>query len=174
MNMTNSLKLRSAHRAIKLLLMIAITANMSFTTAVAQTITGVVTAIKDGDTIELLIDKKPNKIRLYGIDCPEKSQDYGTQATKFTAEKCFQKKVTIRQFGKDKYGRTLGVVILADGSNLNQLLVTNGFAWRYKYSTDKELLKMQHTAMAQKLGLWSMPEPTPPWNFRKDHRRKKK
>lgn len=138
--------------------------------AFAQVIKGKVIGIKDGDTIEILVNNSPLKIRLYGIDCPEKAQDYGTQATKFTSQQCFNKEVSVYPRGKDKYKRTLGVVVLPNGKNLNKLLVEKGFAWRYKYSTDKELLTLQINAEKLKLGLWSLPSPTAPWAFRKDKR----
>lgn len=134
----------------------------------SQVIKGKVIAIKDGDTIEILVENHPIKIRLFGIDCPEKAQDYGTQATKFTSQYCFNKEVFVYPHGKDKYQRILGDVILPSGKSLNKLLVQNGYAWRYKYSKDQELLGLQTNAEKLKLGLWALPQPIAPWAFRKD------
>lgn len=136
-------------------------------TLTAQNIIGKVVGIKDGDTIELLVGQTTIKVRLYGIDCPEKKQDFGNQATKFVSILCFQKNVIVEPHGNDKYRRLLGVVMLKDGTNVNQKMVEAGYAWRYKYSTDKSLLKLQQQAQAKKVGLWVMPAAVAPWEFRK-------
>ncbi|TAH24684.1 MAG: hypothetical protein EAZ07_09185 [Cytophagales bacterium] len=133
----------------------------------AQHIEGKVIAVKDGDTIELLINNQPTKVRLYGIDCPELHQDFGREATKYTASQCFNQKVKLNSYGKDKYKRVLGEIILPNGKILNQLIVEHGFAWRYKHSKDAELLRLEQKARAKKLGLWIMLKPCPPWEFRK-------
>ena len=90
---------------------------------------GRVVGVTDGDTITVLHNGRGEKIRLYGIDCPEKRQAFGSKAKQFTSQLAFGKDVTIVGHGKDKYGRTLGDVILPDGKNLNEELVYNGFAW---------------------------------------------
>ena len=138
-----------------------------------QNLVGKVISIKDGDTIELLVKKTSLKIRLYGIDCPEKGQDFGNQATQYISQLCFQQEVTVEPHGKDKYGRLLGVVLLKGGVNLNQKMVEAGYAWRYKYSNDKTLLLLQQQAQKKKVGLWIMPNAIAPWEFRKaKHTRK--
>ena len=80
--------------------------------------------IADGDTITVLNDaNKQIKIRLNGIDCPEKSQAYGNKAKRFTKALVHGQVVTIQAYGQDKYGRTIGDVVLEDGRNLSQELV---------------------------------------------------
>jgi micrococcal nuclease len=133
----------------------------------AQNITGKVTAIKDGDTIEITDRGKTIKIRFFGIDCPEKTQDFGTKAKEYTEGQCFGKTVTIIPHGIDKYKRLLGEVILPDQSNLNLLLVKAGYAWRYKYSNDPEIFKLEAEARKNKRGLWIADHPKAPWEFRK-------
>src|SRR5438093_3332344 len=76
---------------------------------------GRVVGVTDGDTITVMHKGKAEKIRLYGIDCPEKGQAYGTKAKQFTSEKIFGKTVTVQVRGFDKYGRTIGHVLLPDG-----------------------------------------------------------
>src|SRR5436309_4843474 len=92
---------------------------------------GRVVGITDGDTIKVMHNGKAEKIRLLGIDCPEKGQPYGTKAKQFTSEMVFGKEVIVQDHGKDnkKYKRTLGDIILPDGRNLNRELVAAGLAW---------------------------------------------
>jgi len=136
----------------------------------AQTLKGKVVKVSDGDTITILDSlHHQTKIRLYGIDCPEKKQDYGAVAKKFTADKCFSKVIHVESKGKDKYGRTLGVVVLPDRSQLNLLLLENGLAWHYKaFDKSKKYADAELKAQQQKHGLWAGKNPVAPWEFRKE------
>ncbi|MDI3321225.1 thermonuclease family protein [Pinibacter soli] len=146
-------------------LLIIFTFNVS-----AQTLKGKVVKVSDGDTITILDSLHLQiKIRLYGIDCPEKKQDYGTVAKKFTADKCFSKLIIVESKGKDKYGRTLGIVILPDRSQLNLLLLESGLAWHYKaFDKSKRYADAEVKAKKQKQGLWAVKHPVAPWEFRKE------
>ncbi|WP_345214207.1 thermonuclease family protein [Mucilaginibacter gynuensis] len=129
-----------------------------------------VVKIKDGDTIELLSsDFKNITIRLAEIDCPEKAQAYGQAARQFTAQLCFGKEVRIQGGTQDRYGRTVATVLLTDGTNINNELVKNGYAWQYKaYSKNNpELAALEQQAREAHLGLWQDANPTEPWNFRR-------
>ncbi len=125
--------------------------------------------IADGDTITVLNDTNEQiKIRLNGIDCPEKAQAYGNKAKQFAKNLVGGQTVTIKAYDKDRYGRTIGDVILADGRNLNQELVKAGFAWWYfKYSDDRELEQLELDAKLAHVGLWKDKNAVPPWIFRK-------
>jgi endonuclease YncB( thermonuclease family) len=68
------------------------------------------------------------RVILYGLDCPEIGQPFGDQARKFTDDHCFKKTLRLDEKGKDKRGRTIAVVYLADGTNLNDELVRQGLA----------------------------------------------
>ncbi|WP_066504626.1 thermonuclease family protein [Rufibacter sp. DG15C] len=130
-----------------------------------------VIAIKDGDTIELLKDGQPLRVRLYGIDAPEKNQDFGTRARQFISELCFGKDVRLEVKDIDRYGRTVGIIYLPDGRNLNYEMVKNGFAWHYKaYSKDPELGRLEEEARLDKRGLWDWPSPLAPWEFRNNRK----
>jgi micrococcal nuclease len=132
-----------------------------------------VVKIKDGDTIVVLTkDNQMVTVRLAEIDCPEKSQAYGQAAKQFTANLCFGKGVKLQGNEHDRYGRTIALVILGDGTNVNYELVKNGYAWQYsQYSKNNpELAGYQKQAQTQKLGLWQDANPTPPWEFRRDKR----
>ena len=86
-----------------------------------------VIGVIDGDTIEVLHDKKPERIRLNGIDCPEKGQAYGHKAKAAVAELVFGKEVGFTNHGLDKYGRTIADVFLPDATNVNHELVKDGW-----------------------------------------------
>jgi micrococcal nuclease len=130
---------------------------------------GKVVGITDGDTISVMHNGRAEKIRLNGIDCPEKGQAYGIRAKQFTSDMVFGKDVTLRTHGLDKYGRTIGDVILSEGTNLNQELVKEGLAWWYrKYApNDSTLEHLEEEARTAKRGLWADPRPVPPWCWRK-------
>jgi len=128
---------------------------------------GKVVGVLDGDTIEVMQGGRAVRVRLDGIDCPEKRQAFGARAKQFTSRMVFGKEVRIMEKGKDRYGRTLAEVILPDGKSLNQELVREGYAWWYwKYSDDEDLKRLQAEAREAKRGLWSDPKVIPPWIFR--------
>jgi endonuclease YncB( thermonuclease family) len=91
-----------------------------------------VVSVLDGDTIEVLHNSHAERIRLNGIDCPEKGQAYGQRAKQAASALVFGKEVTLQTHGLDKYGRTLEDVLLPDGTNVNQTLVKDGWCWWYR------------------------------------------
>lgn len=136
----------------------------------AETFSGKCVKVLDGDTIEVMHGNTAKRIRLAGVDCPEKSQDFGKRAKEFTAQQAYGQDVTILTHNTDRYGRTIAQVILPDGRSLNTELVRNGLAWWYRrYSADATLAKLEQNARETKSGLWSAPEPTPPWLYRRPH-----
>lgn len=132
------------------------------------TFSGRVIGVADGDTITVLRDKKPQKIRLSDIDCPEKKQAYGQKAKQFTSNLCYGKTVQLNVQGTDRYGRMIAQVKLPNGNSLNQKIVAAGMGWAYKkYSKGTEFVALEEKARQGKTGLWSLAEPVPPWEFRK-------
>lgn len=132
------------------------------------TFQGKVIGIKDGDTFEVLYNGQPEKIRLYGIDCPESAQPFGKAAKKYASDLSYGKIVTvIPQKKRDKYGRILGTVITPDSLNVNEQMIRNGMAWKYKYSKDKHLKALQQEAKEQRKGLWADNNAMDPWQWRK-------
>lgn len=133
---------------------------------------GPVVSVLDGDTIEVLRNQHPDRIRLSGIDCPEKGQAYSKKAKQVASALVFGKDVTLQIHGKDKYGRTLADVLLTDGTNVNHELVKQGWCWWYrKYApSDKELERLEAEARDARKGLWVDPVPIPPWVYRKARR----
>ncbi len=137
-----------------------------FSVAPAFSFTGEVVGVLDGDTIEVLHNGKAQRIRLYGIDCPEKSQPFGNNAKQATSAMVF----TVH--GKDKYGRILAEVLLTDGTNVNHALVKDGWCWWYrKYApADTVLEGLETAAWGAKRELWADPRPVPPWEWQKKGR----
>ena len=124
--------------------------------------------ILDGDTIEVLKDGSPLRVRLHGIDCPERKQDFGSVARQFTGAKTFGRVVEIVPTNTDKYGRTVAKIYVEE-QYLNLMLVAEGLAWWFKkYApNDYDLAQAEQPARSLKKGLWSQPNPIPPWNFRR-------
>lgn len=134
----------------------------------AEDFTGKCIAVTDGDTIQVMHNGKAEKIRLDGIDAPESHQAWGTQAKNALSSLVFGKDVYVYDKGKERYGRTLGIVINPNNWDVNATLVKNGFAWHYKqYSKDPNLAKYELQARAEKKGLWKDANPIPPWDFRR-------
>jgi micrococcal nuclease len=130
--------------------------------------TGLVVEVLDGDTIEALQRGKAVRIRLNGIDCPEKGQPYGKAAKQFTSEMTLGKPVTVAVKHLVQAGLLVADVILPDGSVLNQELVKAGSAWRSrKYGKSPVLAALEQAARKAKRGLWANPDPVPPWCYRK-------
>ena len=128
-----------------------------------------VVGVQDGDTITVLVDKTEVRVRLNGIDCPEKGQPFGHVAAELTSSLAFGKTVQVIDRGKDRYGRTLADVILPGGKSLNQELVRAGLAWWYRrYAPhDKTLANLEEEAREARRGLWQDNDPIPPWLWRK-------
>lgn len=127
-----------------------------------------VIGISDGDTIKVLtLSKEEVKIRLYGIDCPESKQAFGTVAKKFTGDAVFGKEVTVKDFNKDRYGRTVAMIYYDGGKCLNYEIVEGGLGWCYRqYNKDPMIEELEGKARGLKIGLWKDPAPIAPWEFR--------
>lgn len=137
----------------------------------AQTYTGKVTAVKDGDTIEMLVNGKAVRIRLFGVDSPEKGQAFGEKARQYTASLCFGKVVTAKQQSRDQYRRVVAEVYLPGGGSLNLQLVKAGYAWQYtQFNKTREMALAQTEAKAARKGLWQDAHPVAPWVWRKKRR----
>ena len=155
--------------SLQLLIFVLCAALPSITLA----LTGKVVSITDGDTITILSDKTQHKIRLYGIDTPEKGQPFGNAAKKHTSMLVAGKTVDVTSYDTDKYGRTVGVVRV-DGINVNQSLISAGYAWQYrkycKASFCENWLELEEKTRLSGIGLWADNDPVPPWQWRKGAR----
>jgi len=134
---------------------------------------GEVVGITDGDTITVLRDKEQVRIRLYGIDTPERGQAFSKRAKQFTSKMVYGKVVEVKVMDTDRYGRTVALVAV-NKQILNEELLKAGYAWVY-YQYCHEMIchawaDYQFAAKLDKRGLWRDPDPMPPWEFRKKKR----
>ena len=140
----------------------------------AATLQGKVVSVADGDTLTVLDDKKTqHKIRLQGIDAPEKAQAFGQKSKQSLNQLVHSKMVTVEFEKKDKYGRTVGKVLL-NGTDVCLEQIKLGMAWHYKqYQSEQSkedrdaYANAEQTARAHVVGLWKDKSPTPPWEFRR-------
>jgi endonuclease YncB( thermonuclease family) len=136
-----------------------------------EVLVGKVVRIADGDTLTILDDAEmQHRIRLYGIDAPEKAQAFGTQSKKNLGDKVFGEIVRVEVVDIDRYHRAVGRIFLGNRFiNLEQ--VREGYAWRYaSYDHQHEFDTAERQARAAHRGLWADPHPTPPWEFRHSRR----
>ena len=140
----------------------------------ADTITGKVVAVTDGDTIRVLDGKQVQyKVRLAGIDAPESKQAYGARSKQNLSDLVFGKTVTVEFDKHDRYGRVVGK-ILYNNTDIDLQQIEAGLAWHYKQYANEQskedrmlYAEAETRARAAHLGLWNDPNPIPPWEWRK-------
>ena len=126
-----------------------------------------VVGVHDGDTLTGLDEAKTQfKIRLDAIDAPEIKQPFGQASRKALADKVFGKDVVVVAKTKDRYGRTVGHIMLGN-RDINLEMLEEGMAWHYeKYDHNKRMREAEQTARAAKRGLWAEVDSVPPWDWR--------
>jgi micrococcal nuclease len=131
-----------------------------------QKLSGKVIGIVDGDTFDLLVNNSKIRIRLNGIDCPERKQPFYQQSKNALATMIFGKQVVVNSKARDRYKRVLGDVYVGNES-VNEQMVGTGYAWHFKkYSNDQRLASLENKARQKRIGLWAHPDPVEPWNYR--------
>lgn len=153
--------------------------------ALAEPLKGVVVSIADGDTLTVLdSQRRQHKVRLSGIDAPEKAQSFGQKSKSALSALVFNREVEILGNKTDRYGRLVGKVMAADPNcnmpacpkmhDVNLMQVMSGMAWWYrdyareqspKDRQDYEVAEFQ--AKSQRRGLWADKNPMPPWDWRR-------
>lgn len=142
--------------------------------AYAEVLSGRVVGIADGDTLTVLdVAKTQHKIRLAGIDAPEKKQAFGNVSKMSLSDMVYDKDVDVEWHKENRYGRKVGKVLI-NGVDVNLEQIKRGMAWFYKKYKGELIqedrityVQAQQQAEAEKIGLWRDPEPIPPWDFRK-------
>jgi endonuclease YncB( thermonuclease family) len=142
--------------------------------AIAASLTGRVVGVSDGDTITVLdAEKVQHKVRLMGVDSPEKAQPFGQKAKQHLSDLVFDRSVTVEWQKQDRYQRIVGKVMV-NGQDVNLDQVRQGLAWHYKqFEREQDPLDRAAYAQAEILarqgnrGLWSDSAPIPPWDWRK-------
>jgi endonuclease YncB( thermonuclease family) len=168
---------RAAHRpvsgvALALLLVAAFWGGPALT-ADSHQLAGRVVRIVDGDTLVLEVSGARYRVRLAGIDAPERNQLWGEAATRELRRMLAGRAVVVEWHKRDRWKRLIGVVKLS-GEDTNLHMVDRGLAWHYKRyaaeqaATDREAYSTAESAAQEaRRGLWSDPEPIPPWEWRR-------
>jgi len=140
---------------------------VSFHNPPLVTITGKVVKVVDGDTFDVLDSSfKTIRIRMNGIDAPEKKQAFGEASRKQLAALCAGKVVRIVKYSTDRNKRWIADCYV-DGISLSHRMIEEGMAWHFvKYSSDTTLARLEQQARAKKIGLWSDPHAIAPWDYR--------
>ncbi len=165
--------MRITARLFGLLLLLALSAPAVW----AEVLVGRVIAVADGDTVTVLdASRQQHRIRLVGIDAPERGQAFGNRARQHLADRVFQREVQVEYDKRDRYGRILGKIVL-DGEDINLMMVRDGMAWHYRQfqrdqrPADRTLYAdAEREARAAGRGLWADAHPQPPWEFRRQNR----
>lgn len=141
-------------------------------------LSGRVVRVVDGDTLVLLIagpgeQKTQEKIRLAGIDAPEKGQPYGQRSKEHLSDQVFGRDVTVDWLKRDRYGRIVGKVLVG-GMDADLEQVRAGLAWHYKkYASEQTAedraayARAEDEARAARRGLWREAGQVPPWEWRR-------
>jgi endonuclease YncB( thermonuclease family) len=136
--------------------------------AESPVLVGRVTKVTDGDTIKVLLDSGPIKVRLDSIDAPERKQPYGKDALAALYALVANKTVELEVVEQDRYSRQVAIVYV-DGMNVNARMVQEGNAWAYReYVKDMDYCRWEGSARAEKRGIWALgvAEQTAPWEWR--------
>ena len=139
---------------------------------VIPSFSGRVVGVLDGDTYDVLTsDNEQIRIRMEGIDAPERGMPYYKVAKKHLSRLCFKKDVRVEISKTDRYGRTIGYGYLEDGRELSHEMLKAGLAWHYKqYNSDNEMALLEERARKSRVGLWGDEDPMAPWDNRRYHR----
>ena len=157
---------------------------LAFSCSAFADFTGKVVAVADGDTITVLRAHEQVKIRLSGIDAPEKAQPFGERSKQNMSRLVFGKQVLVEDRKQDRYGRTIGRVLVASGEckqadcpktlDVSMAQLTQGLAWHYKRFEMEQPAEergqyafAEDEARAKRVGLWQDTEAVAPWEWRK-------
>ena len=128
-------------------------------------------AVLDGDTIVIRDSGQKRKIRLYGVDCPEKGQKYGPEAAAIAAQALSGRGIEVIPRDTDRYGRTVAIIKVGDGQTLQEILLRAGAAWLYpQYCKSWVCARWKMVELQARwngVGLWAEKTPTPPWEWRR-------
>lgn len=138
----------------------------------AEVLNGEVIGISDGDSLTVLVDRKPIKVRLAEIDAPESNQPFGTRSRQSLAAICYRKMAQITWQTRDRYQRVIGQIQCA-GVDANAYQVKSGMAWVFdRYATaNSPLYDLQTEARTSRIGLWADAAPVAPWDWRRQSRK---
>jgi endonuclease YncB( thermonuclease family) len=134
--------------------------------AACADLTGRVVSVADGDTLTVLVGSRQVRVRLWGIDAPERGQPWSRRSREALAARAMHRDASVATRGTDGYGRTLARVAV-DGVDLGEAQLRDGMAWVYRrYSKDRAMIALEDDARAGRRGLWGTRDPEPPWAWR--------
>lgn len=138
----------------------------------AESLSGRVVSVRDGDTLEVMRAGRAVRVRLWGVDCPELAQAFGQRAKQRTSDLVFGREVRVTVVDHDRYGRLVGQVGI-DGRDLGEALIQAGMAWWYRHHAPdrRSYEQAEREARAARRGLWADGNPIAPWRYRQDHPR---
>ncbi len=123
--------------------------------------------VHEGDRLTIYHQGRKDMVYLRNVDCPEPKQPYGKQAKHATAAYVANRDVVIRDLKRDRQGRMTADILLSDGRQIAHELIKEGLAWVQPEGAGKQALKdMEELAKAARIGLWSEPNPIPPWKWK--------
>lgn len=135
---------------------------------------GEVIRIIDGDTVDVLVDRRPVRVRLAHIDAPESGQAFGSRSRQALADMTFRRTVLVIEHGHDDTpGKRVLGTIMVDGQDANAAMVRQGMAWAYRYrgrASDPAMIPLEAAARQERRGLWADPHAQEPWQWRRDQR----
>ena len=166
--------MKNAHFNLALFMVVTILSVLFAAQVNAEILSGRVVGVADGDTVTVLdASNTQYKIRLMGIDAPEKKMPYGNRSKQSLSDMVFDKQVQVEYSKKDKYGRTVGKIIV-EGVDANLAQIKAGMAWHYKqYQREQSVedraayAQAEGDARASRRGLWKDADSVPPWDWRK-------
>jgi len=137
-----------------------------------EMIEGKVIGIVDGDTYDMLTDSNRTvRIRMEGIDAPEKGMPFYQVSKKHLGSLCFSQTVAVQITQSESGNRKIGFTYLSTGTELSHEMISAGLAWHFvKYNSDQDLAELEQEARKERRGLWKDPNPLPPWEIRKIRR----
>ncbi len=171
--------MKNAHFTLALFVVATILTGLFAAQVHAEILSGRVVGVADGDTVTVLdASRQQHKIRLMGIDAPEKKMPYGNRSKQSLSDMVFDRQVQVEYSKKDRYGRTVGKIIVG-GVDANLAQIKAGMAWHYKqYQRDQSVADRAAYAQAEEeartsmRGLWKDTDPMPPWDWRKQQKKK--
>lgn len=135
-----------------------------------------ISKVVDGDTYHIRLENNTKlKIRMEGIDAPEKGMPFYNESKQFLVKITSGKKIRFVQSSKDQYGRIIAKTYLENNKELGEEMIKNGMAWHFKkYSKDTNLARLEISAKINRFGIWGVDNPLSPWEFRRLKKRKLK
>jgi micrococcal nuclease len=155
-------------RGVAVLLLLAFASSYASAVSASEVLVGKVTQVFDGDSVAVLLSSGRIRVRLHGIDAPERGQPHAAAARAWLRQQILQQEIRIEPISQDQYDRVVAQVHLGE-RNINQELVAEGYAWAYRHymrRADRPLCALEAAARTARRGLWSDKAPHAPWEHR--------